>query len=359
MKNNYDKNIIKPSVFDIKTDVISIEPGFKYQNIYKYLKQGKKVYFKKTFGTVLSFYSWLKQKVSKEFPVQGYKSARFQRQKLRELAINILVKVCNGRPDLKGAPENPWLQEFFPENSEFYISFADLIGMNGAWQWYKNGISYPGLAHKLHPFYGTYFPTRFEHLELFDIWLADNAGDAQKAIDIGTGCGVLAFYMLKHNINRVCATDINPNAVYSTKKDLEITGNDKKVNVQHGNLFGEFDQQYDLIVFNPPWIPGESSTIIDKGIYYDENFWNVFFATAKNKMTKNSRLVLLFSNLAVIEGITESHPIEEHLKSDNSFKVNKVLKKQREVNYKKKRRAGYFKYSKTETVELWDISLSF
>ncbi len=359
-KSQLKSNLVIPPIYDCRTKVIYAGPNQKYRDLKKLLHQNKKVCFTKTFGTVLSFYSWLKKKTFYRYRPKNYQSGIIFRQKFRDLASNILVKVIDGRVNLRGAPDNPWLTDFYPHKSCFFISFPDLLGMNGSWQWFSKGIQFPGLSQKLHPFYGTYFPTRFEHLELFDKWLNENKNQFNNAIDIGTGCGVLVFYMLKHKITNISATDINPNAIHSISEDLKKHKCSENVKVKKGSLFADFNNNYDLVVFNPPWIPGSPKTIIDKGIYYEEGIWNAFFCEAANKMVKGSKMILLFSNIAMIRGISSSHPLKEQLKSSNKFKLIDVLTKP--VNNRQKK---YFinsdaEIDKTnrEIVELWDIEFS-
>ena len=62
-----------------------------------------------------------------------------------------------------------WLQS--NNHSEFYVPFPEVQGMNSSWQWYQKGLEVKTLDLTLHPYYGTYFPTRFDHLKLFDKWL--------------------------------------------------------------------------------------------------------------------------------------------------------------------------------------------
>jgi len=351
------KHLIKPHVFDCREGVVYVGPGNKYESIEKHIKQNQKVCFTRTYGTALSFYSWLKRKIRKDHPENDYQSGRKFREELRELASKILVKVIDGKIDLKGVPDSPWLKEFFPKRSCYYISFPDLLGVNGAWQWYSKGIQFPGLSFKIHPYYGTYFPTRFEHLELFDTWLSNSNKKFNNAIDIGTGCGVLTFYMLKLGIENICATDINPNALYSFKKDLEKQGLSDKVLLQEGSFFSGLKDKFELIVFNPPWIPGKPNTIIDKGIYYKESMWDSFFAEVINHITIGGRLVVLFSDFALVEGVCSIHPLKHKLESDDRFSVNSLLTKSRgDRKYGKSRFKLEVAGNKSrETIELWEI----
>ncbi len=342
----HDK-LIKPEVFDEKTKVVLVHPGQKYNKTENIIKQGNKVCFTKTFGTVLAFYSWLKKRIKAKYPGSDHKSYRKFRDEFQKIASNILVKVEDGKVALKGSPNNQWLVDFFPDKKSFFISFPCLLGMNGAWQWYSRGVEFPGLSLKVHPFYLTYFPTRHEHLILFDNWLSAEHNNFKKAIDIGCGCGVLTFYMLKYDIPEIFATDINVNAVYSLKNDLKYHKLYDRVSVEHGSFFDDIDDKFDLVVFNPPWIPGSSHSDMDKAIYYNDNLFEAFFEQASNKMIQGGRIALIFSNYSLIEGLTDYHPIEKQITNDDEFKVLNVFKI--EKNNKKRNT------NKKEIVELWDI----
>ena len=314
-------NFEKPQIFYFKEKPESLTASANNRQVLNGLRKGQKFCFAGTWGTAMAFYSWLKRKVQNRFPATDYKSSRIQREKLNALTENLLLPIKNHKPDLAKAPGNPWLREFYPEEVEFMIHFTDYLGMNGARQWYEKGIQFPGLNHKVHPFYGTYFPTRTEHLALFDKWLSGEK-DFKNATDMGTGCGALTFYMLKHGIRNIIATDINPNSLYSLEQDLERTGMQTHVKLMQTSFFdGLENTQPDLTVFNPPWIPMETHTSIDKAMYYESGFFEKFFNQAYEKLPESCRLVILFSTFARAAGISHEHPIEKEVQSGNRFSL--------------------------------------
>jgi 16S rRNA G1207 methylase RsmC len=204
----------------------------------------------------------------------------------------------------------------------------------------------------VHPFYGTYFPTRTEHLELFDKWLSGQK-EIKNATDMGAGCGVLTFYLLKHGIKNITATDINPNALFSVKKDQERTETLKNVRLIQTSFFeGLGDIQSDLVIFNPPWIPMESHTSIDKAMYYEPNFFDEFFKQAYDKIPGSGRLVILFSTFARTAGISQEHPVEKELQNGNRFS----LKEKFQVSIQQKaspRKDWLSQIRMHEEAELW------
>jgi methylase of polypeptide subunit release factors len=225
-------------------------------------------------------------------------------------------------------------------------------GLNSAWQWYLNGISIPVLRNKIHPYYGTYFPTRFEHLILFNNWLKRYEGPKKSAIDVGFGSGVLSLQMVQHGFQKVFGTDINPNAFVGLTEFMGDTKLSRKIELDLGHLFGKWKKQTELIVFNPPWLP-ESHELnrIDEAIYYNEKLFPEFFAEAKDRLLPEGKLVLIFSNLAQITNATKEHPIEKELAEGGRFQLEKFLKKSVKASSDKTKRDQHWRSS--EEVELW------
>jgi hypothetical protein len=321
MSEQVRSNFEKPQIFYFDEQTEFLTASAQNREVLSELRKGQKFSFQGTWGTAMAFYSWLKKQIQNRYPARDYTSSRIQRERLNSLTENLFLPIKNHKPDLAKAPGNPWLKEFYPGEKEFLLRFTDYLGMNGARQWYEKGIQFPGLNHKVHPFYGTYFPTRTEHLELFDKWLTGQK-DFKNATDMGTGCGVLTFYMLKHGISNIIATDINPNSLYSLEQDLERTGMQTHVKLMQTSFFdGLENTQPDLIVFNPPWIPMETHTNIDKAMYYNSGFFEEFFKQAYERLPDSCRLVILFSTFARAAGISHEHPVEKELQNGNRFSL--------------------------------------
>ncbi len=77
-------------------------------------------------------------------------------------------------------------------------------------------------------------------------------------LDVGTGTGIIAEELKKRSY-RVVATDINYKSV---KKALS-----KGINSVRTNLFDCIDTSFDLIVFNPPYLPSiKKNTPLEKAL---------------------------------------------------------------------------------------------
>jgi hypothetical protein len=213
----------------------------------------------------------------------SFKEQRAYRDAYRKLSKLILIEIVDHKLIVKKAPSIGWLKTFYPETSDFLLTFPKLQGLNSAWQWYQNGITVPVLRNKIHPYYGTYFPTRFDHLILFDNWLKRYDGPKKSAIDVGIGSGVLSFQMVKHGFQKVFGTDTNPNAIVGLKEFMGDTKLSRKVELDFGSLFGRWEKPTELIVFNPPWLPASHTLDTnDEAIYYHETLFPEFLKPQNN-----------------------------------------------------------------------------
>lgn len=308
------------------------------------------------YSTGLSVLNSLKQYVFSQHSNKSFQGHRNFRSLFRELSHRLLFLVSNNNLTVRKAPDIGWLKTLYPDLNEFLLPFPQVQGLNSSWQWYQKGISVPVLNRKIHPFFGTYFPTRFEHLKLFDSWLKKYDGEKKSAIDIGIGSGVLTFQMLKNGFEKVYGTDSNPNAIVGLYEDINRNELNSKIELFHGDLFANCNIKTEIIVFNPPWIPASYSTEgLDNAIYYDQNLFPRFFSEAYKHLKDNGIIVLLFSNLAQITKVSDSHPIETELFEHERFQKEFFIQKKVEPASKNTRRK--INQADTEMVELWVLKL--
>src|SRR5690606_30140178 len=168
------------------------------------------------------------------------------------------------------------------------------------------------------------FPTRFDHLNLFDNWLKRYSGPKKTAIDVGFGSGVLSLQIVQHGFQKVFGTDINPNAVVGLTEFMGDTKLSRKIELDLGHLFGKWEKLTELIVFNPPWLPATGNAEgLDEAIYYNEGLFPDFFAEAKKRLLPDRKLVILFSNLGQITDLAKNHPIEQELAEGGRFQLER------------------------------------
>lgn len=121
---------------------------------------------------------------------------------------------------------------------------------------------------------------------------------------MGTGSGFLAELALEKT-KEVFAVDINPEAVEVCKK--------KGINAHVSDLFNNVNEKFDLIIFNPPYLPEERDYYGIKMTKEDFNYvndialvggkegWETidrFLKEAKNYLNKNGKVLLGFSSLS-------------------------------------------------------------
>ena len=74
------------------------------------------------------------------------------------------------------------------------------------------------------------------------------------SLDIGTGTGILAFYLSKIS-KKVVAVDVNREALAIAQKNARLNGIGNII-FKESNLFSSLaGMKFDLIVFNPPYLP--------------------------------------------------------------------------------------------------------
>lgn len=353
---NTDIQIHKPVPYDVSgIQIATFRKTSDIKSTIKGLVAGKPVLVTAYYSDGLLLLNEVKKHLKKKLPTKTFQEQRAYRAAYHQLSNLILVKIEGHQLSLKKSPSIGWLEKLYPEMDSFVLSFPKVQGLNSAWQWYQNGISVPVLRNKIHPYYGTYFPTRFDHLILFDNWLKRYEGPKKSAIDVGIGSGVLSLQMIKHGFQSVYGTDTNPNAIVGLKESIGDTKLSRKITLDYGSLFGAITHQTELIVFNPPWLPkAHDLDKNDEAIYYPKNLFPDFFKAATDRLVPDGKLAIVFSNMAQITNLTEGHPIEKELAQGGRFQLEKCLKKSVKQASDKTKRIQDWRSS--EEVELWILT---
>jgi len=91
---------------------------------------------------------------------------------------------------------------------------------------------------------------------------ADNleVKQVEAVLDLGTGSGILAVLAAK-TAGNVVAVDVNPYAILCAKENAKRNGMISKISFLQADLFSAFaaDTQFDVILFNAPYLPSEKS----------------------------------------------------------------------------------------------------
>ncbi len=92
----------------------------------------------------------------------------------------------------------------------------------------------------------------------------------ERALDLGTGCGVQALHLAAH-ASQVVATDVNQRALRLSRFNAELNGVAGRIEVRDGSFFEPVTGElFDLVVTNPPFVispaTGERLVYRDSGL---------------------------------------------------------------------------------------------
>jgi len=129
-----------------------------------------------------------------------------------------------------------------------------------------------------------------------------------KLLDMGTGSGIIALHAAKAGA-RVTAVDINPSAVKCARANA--FRNDLKVEVVESDLFEKVTGIYDVITFNPPYLPAEgtSSSWIEKSWSGGSDGSEVvtrFLEKAWLHLSPGGNIFVVLSSLGSLRGVLKS-----------------------------------------------------
>lgn len=346
-----EHDIERPEPVVEKVDAIKVTTRSRVSDVMSTLDCGLNISIDDFYSTGTAILHELKKKTFGKESAESFAASRVSRGRYRELSNRIFIPVEGNKIALKKAPEIGWLQRLYPDVEDFLLPLPAIQGLNSSWQWYTRGIRFPVLDFTIHPFYGVYFPTRFDHLELFEEWLKTYRGNKRQAVDMGAGCGVLSFQLLKRGFEMVHAADISPNALVSVAENAEACGSSERLVLHKSDLFERLECRADMVVFNPPWLPAsEDLRGLDRAIYYEKDLFERFFESAVHYITDRGIIVLLFSNMAEKEAISDVHPVRRELSRGGRFVcIEHRRKKVRRGSVRTKRRSG----RNREFVELW------
>ncbi|MGB9708099.1 MAG: HemK2/MTQ2 family protein methyltransferase [Candidatus Pacearchaeota archaeon] len=108
-----------------------------------------------------------------------------------------------------------------------------------------------------------------------------------KVLDMGTGSGILAKEASRFS-NNVVAADIS--------EDLQKSLG--KINIIHSDLFSNINDRFDVILFNPPYLPSKEIKHIDlDGGKNGTEVIDRFLKQAREHLETKGKILLLCSSL--------------------------------------------------------------
>jgi methylase of polypeptide subunit release factors len=190
------------------------------------------------------------------------------------------------------------------------LPLRDLLGMVGAHEWRRKGVAVPALGARVHPHYGVYAPVRGEYVDLVAEAVRAWPVEGKRALDAGTGTGVLAFVLARAGAH-VVATDIEPRAVACARDNASRLGLGDRVEILEADLFPADPPSFDLVVSNPPWLPDVARSPLERAVYDPEgSFLERLLATAPARLAPGGEAWIVISNLAELLGLRPTGAIE-------------------------------------------------
>jgi release factor glutamine methyltransferase len=131
--------------------------------------------------------------------------------------------------------------------------------------------------------------------------LIDNINDGDRVLELGCGSGIVSLFA-QNRASFVVVTDLNPHAVRCASKN--------GLNTVRTDLFEGIKGQFDLIVFNPPYLPtsdeerlsGWDSLMLEGGKNGRQNIER-FIDGLGDYLSPKGRVLLLVSSLTGIKEV--------------------------------------------------------
>jgi methylase of polypeptide subunit release factors len=186
------------------------------------------------------------------------------------------------------------LAAYGQDQTGYVVPMTELMGVISAFEWRKKGVHIPALHASIHAHYGVFAPVRAEYLDLI---VRAKMGRITQAFDIGTGTGVIAALLAERGIEHVIATDSNPKAIECARENIRALKLENQIKLREADLFPE--GQADLIVCNPPWLPGRPASSLEHAIYdQDQRMLKGLLQGAGAHLKPEGEVWLILSDLA-------------------------------------------------------------
>ena len=202
------------------------------------------------------------------YPEAFHRKRMAQAQRARILGMLLIPLDAGHVIPLRRAPDVQQACQAVYGGAEapYVVALRELLGLIGAHEWRKKGVSIPALGGRIHPHYGVFSPVRGEYVALVaETPLPAALAHHSVAFDIGTGTGVLAAVLARRGIQRVVATDQDERALACARENIERLDLGGQVELTSADLFPP--GRAPLVVCNPPWVPGKPSSALEYAVY--------------------------------------------------------------------------------------------
>lgn len=145
--------------------------------------------------------------------------------------------------------------------------------------------------------------------------------EGKKVLEIGTGNGLIAETMLEKGA-KVTASDIN-------KKALDQLPN--QIKTVQSDLFESIEDEFDLICFNPPYLPEDEDKEFDGsetwiGGKQGTELTEKFLEEAPNYLRPGGQAFIVVSSLAEDRGLKKDFDLEVVAKEKHWFETLYVMR---------------------------------
>ena len=81
---------------------------------------------------------------------------------------------------------------------------------------------------------------------------------------------------------------------------------------------GTDDGKVDVVLFNPPWLPGDATSWLDRAVYDpDQNLLRRFLLQVQHYVKKDGQIYLILSNLGMQLGLFKEDDLHKMFDSGN------------------------------------------
>jgi len=219
-----------------------------------------------------------------------------QSQRARVLAMLLIPFEADYSISLRRAPDVKLActEVYGAPSDAFVASLRELLGIVGAHEWRKNGVTIKALDAKIHPYYGVFSPVRGEYIDLV---AKAPLPSTELAFDIGVGTGVLSALLVKRGVKKIIATDQDRRALACAAENLSHLGYSAQVTLQETDLFPA--GRAPLVVCNPPWVPARANSPIEYAVYDpDSRMLKSFLAGVADHLEPQGEAWLIMSDFA-------------------------------------------------------------
>jgi release factor glutamine methyltransferase len=126
--------------------------------------------------------------------------------------------------------------------------------------------------------------------------------NSENILEVGCGSGIICAVIKKNTSAKITGIDINPYAAECTR--------DNGVEAIRGDLLDCIRGKFDIIIFNPPYLPTDDSerttgwiNIALDGGYDGRKIINRFLEDAGSNLLENGRILMLVSSFTGIEEV--------------------------------------------------------